>query len=77
MNQVVTEVPPGMDTKKFQQALAMLATHMARASPPKVKAPKQSMEQSIVLSTYNSVSLNKHQWIVDSRASCHICIDLS
>ena len=76
-NQVVTEVPPRMDIGKFQQALAMLAAHMARASPPKVEAPEQPVEQGIVLSTYNLVSLNKYQWIVDSRASCHICIDLS
>ena len=55
----------------------MLAAHMARASPPKVEAPKQSLEQGIVLSTYHSVSLNKYQWIIDSGASCHICIDLS
>ena len=55
----------------------MLAAHMARASPPKVEEPEQPVEQGIVLSTYNSISLNRYQWIVDSGASCHICIDLS
>ena len=54
----------------------MLIAHMARASPPKVEAPEQPMEQGIVLSTYNSVSLNKYQWIIFG-ASYHICIDLS
>ena len=55
----------------------MLAAHMAHAPPPKVEALKQSLEQGIILSRYNSVSLNKYQWIIDSGVSCHICIDLS
>ncbi|KAL4310065.1 hypothetical protein GQ457_01G025390 [Hibiscus cannabinus] len=67
-----------LSTQQCQQLIAMLTSQLQTASSSSVVPSSSSVNfamQGKILSFVNSLSsVNiKHSWIIDSRASCHVC----
>ena len=64
-----------LNSQQYQQLMAMLTHHLASFSPGS-NAPVASSSNSagICLSTsFQSLSMTEHRWIVDTGATRHVC----